>query len=310
MKTIRGLLKEIFFIFLLSLFVISLPFFLGRFAVKDLSVLFVGFHASEEVREVWNENHGLKGPIGSQYINYLRTVISGDLGQSYLYKTEVLKIISKRWKPTFALTFLALFISILWSLLLTVLFLIIKRKKPRWQNWLQILIAVGYTPLPVVVFLIRKLFEEKLSISVVASGELTLKSLVVGSACLAILPMVLITHLMLSAVGEELVSPRIQMAKSCGLGWLEYLFYLGWRPIIAKIIGVLRPMSLYCLSFSFFSEYAFRIEGLGALIVDASLNADLPLLSASMLFPLIMLIIISRVLKICELWLDPRGEKE
>jgi ABC-type dipeptide/oligopeptide/nickel transport system permease component len=310
MRIIRGIIKETLFIAILTLFVISLPFFLGRFAIKDISVLFVGFHASEEVREAWNENHGLKGPIGYQYINYLRTVINGDLGQSYLHKTEVLEIISKRWKPTFALTFFALFISILLSPLLTALFIFLKRRKPKWHKWFHVIIAVGFTPLPVVVFLARKLFEEKLGISVVAPGELTPQSLILGSFCLAILPILLITYLMINAVEDELTSPRLQMAKSCGMGRFEYLYYLGWRSISEKTIGVLRPMSLYCLSFSFFSEYALRIEGLGALVVDASLNADLPLLSASMLFPLIMLIVISRFLKICELWIDPRGEKE
>ena len=295
-------IRESIFVLLLIWFVISLPFFLGKSAVKDMAVLFIGFNANEKVKQAWNESHGFTGPYYVQYFNYIKLILRGELGESFIFRSKVLDVIRNHWKPTYILSGLAISIGLVVSPLIALLLNYTRKKSRKLFFIIKMIVSIGFIPLPIIAFFVRCLTLEYLGLDMNESHW----QLIVGSIAIALLPIALLVYLIDYSIERELQSPRMMLVRAIGISTITYMSRFGWRQIVTKIIGTLRPIILYCLSFSFFVEYALRIRGLGFLIVEASLNADLPLLSGCMLLPLITLIVLSRFLNLITNILDPR----
>lgn len=74
--------------------------------------------ASSEQVAYYNAYYGLDQPILTQYGDYLKGLLKGDLGFSYYYKTAVLDIVLRRILWTFLLAFSALVLSFILGIIL------------------------------------------------------------------------------------------------------------------------------------------------------------------------------------------------
>lgn len=94
-------------ILLISVFILSLlTFFMARLAPGDPLVSYYGDRVermSVEERQHAIERLGLDGPIISQYIDWLKAALHGDLGISFKYKQDVMTVISGRLLNTLLL---------------------------------------------------------------------------------------------------------------------------------------------------------------------------------------------------------------
>ena len=74
---------------LLSLFLLSLTIFLFVRLTGDPAVLFVEPGASQSDLEAIRQQFGLDQPVWVQYVSFIASLVQGDFGQSFYYRTPV-----------------------------------------------------------------------------------------------------------------------------------------------------------------------------------------------------------------------------
>ena len=90
---------------LIILVAIFLNFMLIQLAPGDpISILSGQDSPSPEMEEALREKYGLNDPVGVQFVTYLKTLASGDLGESILSGRPVIEMIAERIGPTLLLT--------------------------------------------------------------------------------------------------------------------------------------------------------------------------------------------------------------
>src|SRR5258707_4991052 len=98
---------------LLSLFLLSLTIFLFVRVTGDPVSLLVEPGASAEDIEAMRHQFGLDQPLWVQYWAFVASFITGDLGQSFYYRTPVLELYFQRLPNSLLLAALAMALSLL-----------------------------------------------------------------------------------------------------------------------------------------------------------------------------------------------------
>ena len=100
---IRFIIKRLLSVIPVLIIVVTLVFFLMRIIPGDPATLMLGDDAAPEDILAFREMMGLNDPILTQYINYIKDILTGDWGDSLYYKTPVFDNIIKRMEPTILL---------------------------------------------------------------------------------------------------------------------------------------------------------------------------------------------------------------
>lgn len=103
------------------LFIIIFNFVLIRIAPGDPAQIMAGDFATAELVEQTRARYGLDQPIPDQLINYLGSVLTGDLGYSYDYNRPVLDVIIERLPATLILVLTAQILGIILGMTLGVI---------------------------------------------------------------------------------------------------------------------------------------------------------------------------------------------
>jgi peptide/nickel transport system permease protein len=107
--TIRYFLGRLFQGGLVLLAVATITFGLLYLLPADPARLVAGRSASPESVAMVRKELGLDRPLYERYVRYLGGLLRGDLGRSYMQRTEVRELILSRLAPTLQLTFLGIF---------------------------------------------------------------------------------------------------------------------------------------------------------------------------------------------------------
>jgi len=121
------ILRRTLGMFVVIFLVVTMVFIIVRVMPGDPAVVMLGPEATpddiKELRKEW----GLDRPIYTQYLFFLKEVISGNLGHSIFFQKPVLSVMAERIAPTVFLTFFSLLIAkpileaLFWIKLLSVL---------------------------------------------------------------------------------------------------------------------------------------------------------------------------------------------
>src|SRR5215467_3151693 len=98
---------------LLSLFLLSLTIFLFVRLTGDPAVLFVEPGASQSDLEAIRQQFGLDQPVWVQYVSFIASLVQGDFGQSFYYRTPVFELYLSRLPNSLVLAFAAMTFSLL-----------------------------------------------------------------------------------------------------------------------------------------------------------------------------------------------------
>ena len=96
-------------------------FLMLSYSPGDPARLALGMNAKPEQIEVFNRENGLDRPVLIQYFNYMRKLVTGDLGMSYTTKQQVADMIAVRLPATCVLAFGSLVLTYLLSIPLGIL---------------------------------------------------------------------------------------------------------------------------------------------------------------------------------------------
>ena len=103
------------------LVVAVLVFLMLRLTPGDPAAVLAGDAASTEQIALIRQQLGLDKSVPEQFLIWFGHLLTGDLGQSYYYKTEVTTLIGQRLEPTLSLALITMTLAVLVAVPLGVL---------------------------------------------------------------------------------------------------------------------------------------------------------------------------------------------
>lgn len=291
------------------LLVISFLIFMFMHMIPgDPARLIAGQDATKEDVAVVREQLGLDKPILTQYGEYMKGLVTGDLGTSIRNGKTVTEAIAPRLKPTIMLTLS----SITWAAIFGIGLGIISavfRGKP--LDYFGMIIAISGISIPGF-----WLGLEMIQIFSVGLGWLPtagldswqsyiLPSLTMGSGIMAIL-----ARFTRSSMLGSLREDYVRTARAKGLSESKVIIKHAFKNSSIEIITVIGLQIGGLLSGSVMAETVFSIPGLGRLLVDSINFRDYKVVQALLLFFAAEYIIINLIVDVAYGFINPRVRYE
>ena len=230
---------------------------------------------------------GIDRPVHIRYVEWLGNILQGDMGTSLANDREVSEQIGKRLGNTLYLAVMTSIFAVPVGILLGVIAALYRNSFIDHAISTTTLSTIA-SPEFFVAYVLMAIFAVNLgwlpAISNVDSSMGFWERLEVSALPVMTLAMVTVAHMMRmtrASIVSLLASPYIEMAKLKGLKpsriIVKHALPNAWSPIIQVIVLNLAYMIVGVVVI----EVVFVYPGLGALIVDAVLNRDLPVIQGT-----------------------------
>jgi len=293
-----------FFILLFSLFVVaSLTFALMQMIPGDPFSQEKAI--PKEILESLYRHYGLDQPWYVQYGNYLKGLVTFDLGPSFKYQGRtVTEIIREGFPVSMTLGLEALLLSIFIGIGLGC---IASLKHMKWQDHATMVIAVFGISVPSFIFatFLQYFFGMKLDLLPVARWG-SFEHSILPAFALSALPMAFIARLTRANMVEILQQDYILTAKAKGLHSFQIVFKHALRNALLPILTYLGPLATAILTGSFAIEKIFGIPGLGQWFVMSITNRDYTVIMGTSVFYSAILMFTIFIVDILYCIVDPR----
>jgi peptide/nickel transport system permease protein len=284
---------------------VSLITFLLLFIVPaDPARQIAGRTATPEQVELVREQLGLDLPFHQQYLRYLGNLVQGDLGRSYLQKSQVSELIASRLPATLLLMAGAILCELLIGLTMG-LFAAIRRNS-RLDQTLMILSFIGVSaPQFVVAILLLYVFGFYLG-WVPLGGYGRFSQLILPSLTLGILGAGWYSRMMRSSMIEVLRQDFIRTARAKGLQPAAIIAIHALPNAILPIIAMIGIDVGYFMSGIVVVESVFGWPGIGQLAWQAIQRVDIPIIMGVTLISAVAIVIGNLVADLVAPLIDPR----
>ncbi len=258
----------------------------------------------EAEREL-RERYLLDAPLWRQYLAFLGGALQGDLGNSTRFMDlPVLSIILQGLPVTFALGFLAFLSSLSWGIALGCLSAAARQPGARLLADAASLLGICIPALVIgpVLIMVFAIWLEWLPVALLASPL----HFVLPVATLGIYYSGRVARLAHQGIQDTLQSEFVIAARAKGLSeariLVRHVLPLGLLPVLSYS----GPLLADLLTGSFVAENLFQIPGVGALLVQSSLDRDYPMIVGLALLYALVLILLNLLVDLSYRLLDPR----
>ncbi len=294
------------------LVVAVLVFLMLRLTPGDPAAILAGDAANTEQIARIRQDLGLERPIVVQFGIWIGNMLSGDLGESFYYKTKVADLIAQRLEPTIALAALTIAIAIAVAVPLGVI------AAWRFGGWfdraLMALSVVGFSvPVFVLAYLLIWFVSLKLGLLPVQGYQRFadgfwpfLRHLVLPATTLSVIYIALIARVTRASVLEALGEDYIRTARAKGLPEARVLVRHALANAAIPIVTVIGIGIALLIGGVVVTESVYAIPGLGRLTVDAVLARDFPTIQGLILFFSFVYVLINLLVDLSYLFFDPR----
>lgn len=265
----------------------------------------------ENLARIRAEYH-LDDPWWRQYLDWLHGILTGDLGTSMVYKTDVGPLLSERLLSTVLLVGYAGALILVLGIGLGVL-AGLRGRVTRTVVSVVTTVAMG-APTFVVAIVLIAIFATSLDwLPIYGTGSglgdrlvhLTLPAIALSLSYIAY-----VATVTRAAVDEEKVSEHVETAVSRGTppGLVTRRHVL--RNAVAPILTVSGLSIAGLFAGTAVAEQAFGVNGLGSLLVDAAAKKDLAVVQVISLFMVVAFVAVNTAIDAVNALLDPRTALE
>jgi peptide/nickel transport system permease protein len=315
------IIRRCFTIILCWWIIITLLFCLFRMLPGDPTITLLDPSATEGDRAYIREIYGLDKPQYVQYVIYVKKLIKGDFGKSFVYGKPVLGVIADKFWNTIVLMFsyglFAYVLGLLGGMLFawkrgtafekTGLFvvLVLRCAPVFWTSMLAVIIfaqKLGWFPLSgmrSVGYSADTVFQKFLSFDFL--WHLALPVLVSGLYFLS-MPLLLLRNSMLEVIREDYV----EIARAKGLSEFKVMLKHCARNAVLPVVTDAALFIGWAMAGQVVLEYAFSWPGLGNEIVFATMRHDYPLAQGAFFIIAMTVTIMNFIADLTYGYLDPR----
>ncbi|HNU09973.1 MAG TPA: ABC transporter permease [Rubrivivax sp.] len=294
------------------LIVSVLVFLVLRLTPGDPAAVLAGDAASIDQIAKIRQGLGLDKSVPEQFFIWFSRMLTGDLGESYYYKTEVTTLIGQRLEPTLSLALITITIAVLIAVPLGVL------AAWRFGSWLDRALmsfsVLGFSiPVFVLAYMLIWLVSLKLGwlpvqgYKPIAEGVgAWLYQLILPSITLSVIYIALIARVTRASVLDTLGEDYIRTARAKGLPEAKVLMRHALANAAVPIITVIGIGIALLIGGVVVTESVYAIPGLGRLTVDAVLARDFPTIQGVILFFSVVYVLVNLLIDLSYVFFDPR----
>jgi len=297
--------------------ILIISFLMIHLAPGDAVFMFIGESGADpEFEAAIRTRLGLDKSLFEQFILYIKGILSGDLGRSFVLNEDVSKIIFDRAIPTIILMLSSISFGAIFGILIGVY----AASKPySMRDNISMVIALFLYSLPnfwlgqmlIIVFSVNWGLLPVSGMESMILGDksflfdrfthLVLPTITLGST-LAAFVMRFVRSSMIDVLGQD----YILTAKSKGLSERKIFFKHALKNALLPVITYIGLRLGYMLSGAVVIESVFGWPGLGLLMLDALFERDYPIIMGLFIVISLSVTIITFIVDILYTYLDPR----
>ena len=296
----RRLLQSALILLGVSFITYGLLYLLPADPVRQIA----GRSATVETVENIRQQLGLDQPFVVQYWRYLTGLLQGDLGRSYLQRSEVAELIAARLPASLLLMCGAIFCELLIGLTMGIVAAV--RRGSVTDQSLMVASFIGVSaPQFVVGLLLLYFFAVKLGWFPIG-GYGTWRHLVLPSIALGVVGAGWYSRMMRSSMIDVLRQDYIRTARAKGLGRLTVLFRHALPNAVLPVIAMIGIDIGLFMSGIVVIESVFGWPGIGQLAWQAIQRVDIPIIMGVTLVSACAIVIGNLIADLVAPFIDPR----
>ena len=302
----------------------TLIVFVGLHSIGNPVDILISEDLNQQERLAAIARMGLDQPLWKQYLLFARSALHGDLGRSFVYQEDAVRLILQRLPATMELAVSALLMAVVLGVPLG-LYAGMKPDHPL-SKALMASSIVGFSlPAFWVALMLIMVFSVQLG-WLPASGRgatasllgvqwswLTLdglQHLLLPSFNLALFKISLVMRLTRAGVREVLPQDHVKFARAKGLSPLRVLLAHVLRNTLIPLVTVLGLELGSTIAYAVITETIFAWPGAGKLILDSINSLDRPVVVAYLMVVVVLFVSINLVVDVLYRLLDPRVRLE
>lgn len=296
----RRIIQSALILIGISLITFALLYLLPADPVRQIA----GRSATPATVESIRRQLGLDQPFLVQYGRYLWNLLHGDLGRSYIQRSEVSQLIAARLPATLLLMLGAIVFELLIGLTMGLVAAV--RRGTRTDQSLMVVSFIGVSaPQFVVGLLLLYVFAVRLSWFPIG-GYGTFSHLVLPSLTVAVMSSGWYARMMRSSMIDVLRQDYIRTARAKGVKETVVLFHHALRNAAVPIMTIIGTGFALLIGGVVVTESVFNIPGIGRLTVDAILARDYPVIQGMILLTSAIYVFINLLVDLSYTFFDPR----
>ena len=258
-----------------------------------------------EIRAAMLEKYGLDKPLSVQYVNYMKSLLHGDLGLSLRQRGRTVnQIIASKLPVSCRLAGIAVVVALCVGIPLGC---ISAYNRGKWLDNIIIVFATCGIAIPSFISSVLLLYQFGMNMKVLPTvGLNSAAAYIMPVTALAIYPSAYITRLMRSSLLDVMGQDYMRTARAKGVSQFMILFKHALRNAILPVITYVGPMLASLMTGSFVVEKIFSVPGLGRDFVSAITNRDYTMIMGTTILLSSMVIIANVIVDILYKIIDPR----
>lgn len=295
----------------LILFATTLTFFLVYGDPSTIARNILGENATQEQVAERAGAMGLDRPLLTQFFDWLGSALTGNLGQSYFSTESVASMLVNRIPVTLSIVLGGVLVTALISVVLGMLAAV----RGGWADRVVQLVSVVGLSLPnfwvalmlVVVFAVgMRVFPATGYVSPDVSAWGWILSITLPIAALSLSGMAAATQQIRGAVIDVLEADFIRTLRSRGLSDRSILFRHALKNAAPPALTVLSLQFIGLLGGAIVIEKVFALPGLGTLVVNATIEGDIPVVLGVVAVTVVLVVVVNLVIDLANGWVNPK----
>ena len=273
--------------------------------VVEQKMLNTGQVVSEAQLNAAKAELGLDKPFLVQYGVWLRKLLNGDMGVSYVSGKNVFDSFIEKLPATLLLTVTSVALTVIISIPLGVISAVYQNKF--WDYFIRFFSFIGNSlPNFFVSLLLMYFLAIRLKLFPIISKDVSLQSVAMPTITLAIAMSAKYLRQVRATVLDELSKEYILAAKARGVRFSITLWKSVMKASLVTIITLLALSVGSLLGGTAIVESIFMWDGVGKMAVDAINMRDYPIIQAYVMWMAIIYITVNLITDLSYRWLDPR----
>lgn len=313
---IKMILKRIFQLIPVLLITMSMTFVITRVLPGNPAVSILGPQATVEDIAKMEEEMGLHDPMPVQYINYMKRILTGDLGTSYRYNRPVADLIFEKLPNTLQIALASLIIALLIGVPVGIISAVKQYSLFDYISMIAALIGVSMPSfwlglMLVLIFSVNLGWFPTMGMGVISNGiGDVISHLFLPSPCLSFGSMANFARISRSSMLEVIDQDYMKAVRAKGIRENVVIIKHGLKNALPPIVTVLGMRIAALMTGAIMIETIFSWPGIGRLIVDAINNNDFEMIQGTVLFMAILYVTVNLVVDIIYLYINPKVSYE
>ncbi|MDR2106498.1 MAG: ABC transporter permease [Coriobacteriales bacterium] len=247
---------------------------------------------------------GLDKPVHVRFVEYIGSVLQGDLGKSYVNSVPVIDTILKHLPATLLLALASTIIAVVVGVVFGILSAVHRNS---WVDMVVRAVSMFHISMPTFWFGILLILVFSFVLGwLPAMGSKGIKTLILPSLTLGLATSATILRLVRSNMLEVIDESFITTLRAKGLSERLVLYRHALRNALIPTVTIVGTQLGGLLGGVVIVETVFSRQGIGRILVDAVLSRDVPVIQGVVLFTSILIVLINLLVDISYAVIDPR----